>query len=277
MPAIALFHDQLVPAESVLLSAENRGFRYGDGFFETILFIDGQPKWWKYHADRIRRGAAVFRLTFPDDFFERLHTWLGQLLAANGLANGPARVRWQCWRQGKGLYTPLTTAASWVATAERQELFVNAEPSGHAVLADAVQTAPSMLSFLKGPNAALYALAGLEKLDRGADELILLSPRGFVAEATAAALIWLQGNTLYTPDPIGTGAVAGVRLAALSAQVANSGWRVRHVANRPNYLEAADAVATINVTGIRWLAAVEDRTYRPSPALDAFRALLPPV
>lgn len=263
-----------MPAESVALSPDNRAFRYGDGFFETIIFVDGQSRYWKHHADRIRRGAAALRLTLPADFFERLHTWLGQLVAANGLSRGAARVRWQCWREGRGFYAPQTTAVTWLATAERQELVAPGPPAGRALLAESVQTSPSVLSFLKGPNAALYALAALEKEARGADELILLSPRGFVAEATSAALIWLQGNTLYTSEFEPTGAVAGVRLAALTTQATAAGWRVRAVTNRPNYLDLADAVATVNVTGVRWLGAVEGHQLTPNPVQQAFHALL---
>ncbi len=263
-----------MPAESLALGPDNRGFRYNDGFFETIIFVEGQSRWWKHHADRIRRGAAVLQLTLPDNFFERLHTWLGQLVAANGLSRGAARVRWQCWREGRGFYTPQTTATTWIATAERVELAVPAPPAGRAFVAETVQTAPSVLSFLKGPNAALYTVASLEREARGADELVLISARGFVAEATSASLIWLQGNTLYTPDPEPTGAVAGVRLAALSATAAQAGWRVRPVTNRPNYLELADALATVNVTGIRWLGSFENHQFKPNPVQQAFQALL---
>ncbi|MBC7446940.1 MAG: aminotransferase class IV [Hymenobacteraceae bacterium] len=273
-PPVALLHDHLVPVASLGLGPDNRGFRYNDGFFETIIFVDGQPRWWKHHADRIRRGAAVLHLTLPENFFERLHTWLGQLVAANGLSRGAARVRWQCWREGRGFYAPQSTAATWLATADRHELVVPGPPAGRALLAESVQTAPSALSFLKGPNASLYVLACIERDARGADELILLSPRGFVAEATSSALIWLQGNTLYTPDPEPTGAIAGVRLAALAAQATLAGWRVRPVTNRPNYLELADAVATVSVTGVRWLGAVENHQFKPNPVQQAFHALL---
>lgn len=273
-PPVALFHDRLVPVEALGLGPDNRAFRYNDGFFETIIFVDGQSRWWKHHADRIRKGAAKLRLTLPDNFFERLHTWLGQLVAANGLSRGAARVRWQCWREGGGYYAPDSTAATWLATAEAQEIVPPGSSGGRAGIAETVQSSPSVLAFLKGPNAALYTLAGLEKQARGLDELILLSPRGFVAEATTSALIWLQGNTLYTPDAEATGAVSGVRLAALTTQAAAAGWRIRPVTNRPNYLELADAVATVSVTGIRWLDQIENHRFQPNPVRQAFHALI---
>ena len=273
-PPVALLHDRLVPVESVGLGPDNRGFCYNDGFFETIVFVDGQSRWWKHHAERIRRGAAALHLTLPEGFFEHLHTWLGKLVAANGLSRGAARVRWQCWREGRGRYAPQTTATTWLATAESLTLTAPGPPAGRALLADSVQTSPSVISFLKGPNAALYTLAALEKETRRADELILLSPRGFIAEATASSLIWLQGNTLYFSESEPTGAVAGVRLAALTTQATQAGWRIRAVTNRPNYLELADAVATVSVTGIRWLGAVEGRTFGENPIQQAFNGLL---
>lgn len=252
-----LLHDQLLPHPPPL-DATNRGFRYNDGFFETILFVDGQPRCWPQHWARIRRGADVLCLAFPADIETRLPELLTELVHANHLTTGPARVRWQCWRTGAGLYAPQTNAATWLATAEPAAQHPdNVTTGGRAAFAQTVRTAPSVLSFLKGPNAALYTLAALERQDRGLDDLILLSPDGYVAEAIAAAVLWVKDDTLYAPDAARTGAVAGVRLANLLEKATAAGRRIQSGCFPPEELLQADAVATVNVAGVRWLAEVE--------------------
>lgn len=256
-----LLHDQLLP-HSPPLGPDNRAFRYGDGFFETILFVDGAPCCWPQHWARIRRGAEVLRLTFPADFETRLPFLLTQLVHANHLTTGTARVRWQCWRAGAGLYAPQTNAATWLATAEVAPQHPDeVTTGGRAAFAQTVRTAPSVLSFLKGPNAALYTLAALERQDRALDDLILLSPEGFVAESISAAVLWVKEDTIFTPDTARTGAVAGVRLANLLEKAAANGQRVQSGCFSSEELLQADAVATMNVAGVRWLAEVEGRLF----------------
>lgn len=45
------------------VSAGDRGLHYGDGLFETIAVIDGQPRFWQGHMDRLAAGCE--RLELP--------------------------------------------------------------------------------------------------------------------------------------------------------------------------------------------------------------------
>ena len=40
------------------ISVFDRGFAYGDGLFETIACIQGQPRLWSLHFERLVRGLA---------------------------------------------------------------------------------------------------------------------------------------------------------------------------------------------------------------------------
>jgi branched-subunit amino acid aminotransferase/4-amino-4-deoxychorismate lyase len=42
--------------------------RYGDGFFETILAVDGQPAWAELHYKRLTKSALLLGLILPADF-----------------------------------------------------------------------------------------------------------------------------------------------------------------------------------------------------------------
>ncbi|MDH3939687.1 MAG: aminodeoxychorismate lyase [Xanthomonadales bacterium] len=45
------------------ISASDRGLQFGDGLFETIAVIGGQPRFWQLHMDRL--GAGCERLGIP--------------------------------------------------------------------------------------------------------------------------------------------------------------------------------------------------------------------
>src|SRR6476469_3265233 len=50
------------PAEQPLITADNRGFKYGDGFFETIKVQNRSIQLMKYHFDRIVKSASILKI-----------------------------------------------------------------------------------------------------------------------------------------------------------------------------------------------------------------------
>ena len=44
------------------ISTADRGLRYGDGLFETIAVVGGQPRFWQGHMDRLSAGCAQLGL-----------------------------------------------------------------------------------------------------------------------------------------------------------------------------------------------------------------------
>ena len=60
-PFININHE-LVPADMPVFTAANRGFRYGDGLFESMRMMNGKLKFADLHADRIQRGMKAFKI-----------------------------------------------------------------------------------------------------------------------------------------------------------------------------------------------------------------------
>lgn len=52
------------PAEQI--SVLDRGFQYGDGLFETLLLVNGQPQHWSRHMARLMSGCERLGLVAPD-------------------------------------------------------------------------------------------------------------------------------------------------------------------------------------------------------------------
>jgi 4-amino-4-deoxychorismate lyase len=49
------------------ISADDRGFHYGDGLFETLAIRDGEPRLWDYHVERLQGSATRLGLQAPDE------------------------------------------------------------------------------------------------------------------------------------------------------------------------------------------------------------------
>jgi len=48
-----------------LIPAQDRGVSYGDGLFETIAVVDGEPLLWSMHMDRLEDGCIRLNIAFP--------------------------------------------------------------------------------------------------------------------------------------------------------------------------------------------------------------------
>ena len=267
-----LFNGQLLPAASFQLPLPNRGLAFGDGFFETLIFLRGRLRFAEDHFHRMEQAAAALNLALPGPLAsaEALENTLGQLAKANSLP--AARLRLQLWRAGAGRYTPPTRAAEWLATAEAFE--PDETPIGRADFARDTHSIHSPLSFCKGPQAWLYVRAAHERQQRGLDEIILCDARGNVAEAGAAAIFWEKDGVLFTPS-LESGCVAGVRRAQVLRAARAAGVECHEGLFQPAALLSAETVFTANVAAIRSILSVGDTTFKsalPQTATGAFIA-----
>ena len=250
-----LLNNTLVPTATLPLP--NRGLAFGDGFFDTLIFINGRLRLAADHCGRMQQAAAALHLTLPATLAtpEALGTTLARLAAANALP--AARLRLQLWRAGAGRYTPTTDAAEWLATAE--PFAADDSPVATADFALETHSIHSPLSFCKGPQAWIYVRAAHERQRRGLDEIILCDAAGHVAEAGAAAIFWERNGVLFTPA-LETGCVAGVRRAQVLRAARAAGLECREGLYLREELLAADAIFTANVAAVRIIGAVGSRT-----------------
>jgi branched-chain amino acid aminotransferase len=247
-----LYNGQLLFEEDFALTLPNRGLFFNDGFFETLVWAEAGIRYLPHHFARLQRAADVLALVLPPELAttESLTQTLHKLVAETQKAQSSAayRLRLQVWRGGGGLYAPETTACNWLASS--RPFHSNDTPVLTAGFAETVQTHFSPVSFCKGPNSLTYVLAARERTQRALDELLLLDAAGHVAETVAAAVFWISKGHLYTPA-LAAGCVAGVRRAHLLAVARQHQVAVTEVLALPAELEAAEAVFTANVAGIR--------------------------
>src|SRR5258708_28383085 len=76
----------LYPAGQPVLTADNRGFRYGDGLFETMFVQKGRIRLGEYHFDRLLSGMRLLDFDFPPFFVEKLIKEVIELYDVNTLS-----------------------------------------------------------------------------------------------------------------------------------------------------------------------------------------------
>lgn len=245
-----LYNFQLLPAATFALACNNRAFQYNDGLFDTLIWANGRTRFLADHLARTQQALRVLQIDVPAELqhAELLEKYLHELAAQNYLTHELARVKMHLWRAPGGLFTPEQTTAETLTTIHPQAVYPPVIP--RADFAATVRNSYSPLSFFKGPLAAQYVLASLEKKQKQLDELILLDAPGFISEGLTANICWLKENTLYTPT-LATGCIAGIARKNLLKICAAESITVAEGFFKPRDLLAAEVVFTSNVTGLR--------------------------
>ncbi len=273
-------NNELTPLERAAVSVNDRGFLYGDGFFETLRAEDGRPQFLGEHLARLRDSARAFRIPFPEDFpwSERLN----RLLAANGLEQGVARL--------KILLSRGTAPALGLPPATRPTLVIWAQPytppgpeeyARGWNLATFPERRTTFMGKHKSLNYLFYLAARQYALDQGANEALILEADGLVSEGAATSLVYAQDGGFYTPQA--PSALPGVTLEVLGRGLARRGLALTHQPTTLSQIAQAEGFwVTNSLMGVMPVSSLDVRELPISPATGMLQecldseALLPP-
>lgn len=257
------YNGNIVAANQPVLTVTNRGFRYGDGLFESMRYLNGELKFVELHLDRVRKGMRMLKLegySQLDKYF--LKEKVDELIRRNKIGQ-QARVRLIIYREGDGLYAPESNKMGYVLQVEKVE---DASYPGNARglivdVYDEVTKPISGLSGLKTCNALPYVLAGVYKNQHKLDDVLLLNQHGFLCEALSSNLFVVYQDQLFTPA-LSEGCVAGVMRHVVMQLAKQHDLLLVEAQISPQILNEAEEVFLTNaVQGIRWVMGYNRKRY----------------
>lgn len=232
-------------AHRAAVSVEDRGFRFGDGVFETIRVVRCTPIYWDAHMQRLAIGLRALSIELS---IAELEANARKLLHKNSGKEGFLRIAVSRGTGSKG-YAPHPPGmpASWVIEWMPVE---HTDPKPAALyLSSIARIPPACLptgsKLAQGLNSTL---AIMEAKKHGADEALQLAIDGTIAEASSANIFWLKDKTLYTPS-LETGCLGGItrenllRLSPLPTKIVRDGLSA---------LNSAEAVFLTNCRAGVW-------------------------
>lgn len=134
---------------------------------------------------------------------------------------------------------------------------------------------PRTEPWIKGPDLEAMTRLRTQAQQHGADEAVILSPEGFVAEGSTTCLAWWAGDALCVPS-IELPRIDSVTLRSVLALAAATGVDVLHDTVTPESLEGCEVWALNALHGIRIVTEWVDgpATAELPGRLDAWRARL---
>lgn len=233
----------------------NRGFLYGDGFFETLRITEGTIPLMDYHIKRIDEAIAIYKFepefSIDTDFIENI---------AKGYGFKEGIIRISFFREGAGKYLPDSNKVSFTHSGNETHLpFVL--PTSLDVFEDLnkLQLQQGVITTYKEPkpvakhltikslSSAYYVLAALEKKELKTDYLFLTNVKGQILEELSSNILIQKGDELIVP-PLGGGQIIGVTLRYLLAHY--SGEISEHYFTLEEALNADAIFLTRGTSGI---------------------------
>jgi branched-subunit amino acid aminotransferase/4-amino-4-deoxychorismate lyase len=205
------FNGSILPADQLIFKANNRGFRYGDGLFESMRYMKGKLKFPEMHIDRIQKGMKLLRF----DNCSLIDTWFlrekVEELVRRNRAGADARVRLTVFRDSQGLYSPVSNKFGYVLEIQKldESQYVLNKKGLIIDVYDEIPKPVNALSNLKTCNAMIYVLAGIYKNQNALDEVLILNHHGFLCESMSSNVFVVYDRKLYTPA-LNEGCIAGV-------------------------------------------------------------------
>lgn len=199
----------------------DRGFEFGDGLFETMLFDGGRIPLLSWHLQRLLSGCQRLSIAVKRDL---LVTWLHQIMAAVNVKKVTrAKIKLCVTREpgGRGCYPAEHAGAN-------SSIAVYAlEPAPAEIVALSLSPAKTalpdfpLLAGIKHLNRLPYIMGALGSSLSADQELFFCDVYGNVIESMHHNIFFLKHSTIVTPDLARCG-VAGVMRRIVIEQLAST-------------------------------------------------------
>ncbi|SFG74059.1 aminotransferase class IV [Pedobacter insulae] len=263
MSNFILFNDEFIQSDQAVLKSSNRGFKFGDGVFESMRMCNGVLQFAENHADRLRAAMKALKMDSYELFDDYFLKQKAVELARRNKFTGNGRFRLSVFREGEGLYSPLSNKPGFILEAvvlpdgnyelNRKGLIID--------VYDELTKPINKLSNYKTSNSLLYVMAGLYQKQYRLDEAIILNQNGFLCESTSSNVFVVYQNQIYTAA-LSEGCVAGVMRSVVLKIAKMNDIPVIEAQISPEILKQAEEVFVTNASsGIRWVMGYGKKRY----------------
>jgi branched-chain amino acid aminotransferase len=218
------------------IRVSDHGFTVGDGVFEAVKVLDGEPFALSRHLDRLARSAHGLGLPAPD--LDEVRRGIAAVLAQEPLARGRLRITFT------GGVAPLGSGRG----DDEPTLVVVAAPlppaatEVKAVIVPWPRNERGAVAGLKTTSYAENVVALAYAAERDASEAIFANLAGNLCEGTGSNVFYVVDGELRTPT-LASGCLAGITRALLLE------WVGAHEVDEPvEVLSRADEVFLASTT-----------------------------
>ncbi len=252
----------------------DRGFRYGDGLFETLRYYRGQWQLLDFHLQRLQLGCEVLEISFPADKIQAQLALAVCYLQERDLEEACGRLAVTRGDSDRG-YAALCASPNLVLSLTPVSLLWREVPAPASLIRCELPLASQpRLAGLKHSNRLEQVLAAREVSREQADEGLLLNGQGEIVSAVSANVFGVFDACLLTPPLRACGVAGTVRRLILEELAAAAGMDVEEATLCWADLQQAEELFLTNsLVGIWSVAHCPGRNFTSSRWGDTLREL----
>jgi branched-chain amino acid aminotransferase len=252
----------LVDQDGPVLRADDHGITVGDGVFETLKVIDGQPFALTRHLRRLGASAAGLGMAVDADLVRRA---VAEVLAVDTYDKARLRITITGGPSPFGSDRGEATPTVMVATGPMSSW----PPTADVAVVPWTRNERAATAGLKTTSYADNVIALRFAHDRGAAEAIFANSVGELCEGTGSNVFVGLDGELVTP-PLASGCLAGITRELVIEWLGD-------VVERPLPLDALaradEAFLTSSTRDVQAIRAVDDAELAPAPGPLTKRAI----
>lgn len=195
---------KIVSSKNAAISVQDRGFRFGDGLFETCLIKNGLIYNFYAHFARLEAGLKAIKIELDCRVIKES---CKKLIQKNKIKDGILRI---AISRGVGSFGYLP-AKDIKPTIIIETLKKPETPKSPIKLMVSSYEKPSLRSLpvnYKLANSLNSVLAKIEAVEKNCFDAILLNEKKQISETSSSNIFWIKDNVLHTPD-LSCGCLAG--------------------------------------------------------------------
>ena len=273
------YNGKILPEDKLLISPNNRSFRYGDGFFETMKVINGRIVLDSLHFERLFSSLDTMMFDTPKLLTAAVLKEQVIALAKKNKHLASGRVRLTVFRGDGGLYDAPDNHPNYLI----QTWEMN--PANHLLNENGLvidvfkdsRKACDRFSHLKSNNYLCYVMAALWAKQRKLNDALVLNSHGRITDATIANVFIVNNGILQTPA-LTEGCVEGTMRRYLLQCVSKEGMRVQEKPITADELAGASEIFLTNAGyGMRWVQSCGNTNYQPQLAPLLHKKFIEPL
>ncbi|GJL52810.1 D-amino-acid transaminase [Candidatus Nitrospira salsa] len=244
MPNIGYLNGQFMPLEQVCVSAEDRGYQFGDGVYEVIRTYQGCLFYLEEHLARLERSASEIHIPLP----LKRHEWEPAILLGvkqSGYANCKVYIQVTRGAAPREHQFPAALSPTVLMTfRELPEFDVHLRAKGvHAITLPDIRWGRCDIKSL---NLLPNVLAKQKAAEAGAFEAIFVRDE-VVTEGAASNLMIVKDGVISTAE-LNQQILAGVTLLCVIELARAHGYEVQERVIRLSELDDVDEMFLVGTT-----------------------------
>lgn len=273
------FNGSFIDASVPIVTALNRGFKYGDGFFETIRVMNNQIVLKEFHFKRLFESLKKLKFSSPVFFTPSyLEETILQLVNKNKLYNN-ARVRVNIFRGDGSLYQYDNNSLHFIIEADEintKHYCWNREGLTVDFFVDARKIC-DQFSHIKSNNFLPYTIAAIWAKENNINDAIILNQYNNIAETTIAN-IWIINNGIVKTPPLSQGCINGVMRKYVIQKIKEEGLPFNEAEITIDDIKQAQEIFLTNVIkGIQWVKYCNNLEYTNKATQLIFNNIIKPL